>query len=101
MNALVSKGIPKENIVIIPSNANSTKDEAIAIRKYVESNLEINSIILISSPTDLRRAGIIFLWSKQKLIVIFQSFIAPANILIMSPKYGIKKTESRNAVLVE
>lgn len=100
-NALVSKGIPYNNIVIIPSNANSTEDEAIAVREYIESNHKINSIILISSPTHLKRAGLIFSKQFTKIDRKISIIHCPSKYTIYEPKNWYKKAESRNAVLTE
>jgi uncharacterized SAM-binding protein YcdF (DUF218 family) len=59
-NALVSMGVPSENIVILPGDATSSLEEARIIRDYLNTVPGIESVLLVTSTSHTRRAGMIF-----------------------------------------
>lgn len=59
-NAAVMLGIPADSITILPGDARSTLDEAQAVRDYVHSHSDTDTLLLVSSPLHMRRASIIF-----------------------------------------
>lgn len=60
-NALIELGIPADSITIVPGKDEaSTLLEAVSVRDYLASGLEINSVLLVSSSYHMRRASIIF-----------------------------------------
>lgn len=59
-NSLIRLGVPADSIVILPGDARSTMEEAEAIRKYLESDMRIDTLVLVSSAYHMRRAGMIF-----------------------------------------
>lgn len=59
-DALTRLGVPGDSIVILPGDARSTMEEAKAIRKYLESDQRIDTLVLVSSSYHMRRAGMIF-----------------------------------------
>lgn len=59
-NSLLRLGVPADSIVILPGDARSTMEEAEAIRKYLESDVRIDTLVLVSSAYHMRRAGMIF-----------------------------------------
>ena len=59
-DALTRLGVPADSIVILPGDARSTMEEAEAIRKYLESDIRIDTLVLVSSAYHMRRAGMIF-----------------------------------------
>ena len=56
----IALGIPAEKITILPGDARSTLTEAVIVGRYLHDNPGIDSLILVSSPYHLRRAGLIF-----------------------------------------
>lgn len=54
----ISAGVPRSDIYL-DENAKNTFENALEVKKILEKN-NFNSIILVSSPYHLRRAGIIF-----------------------------------------
>jgi uncharacterized SAM-binding protein YcdF (DUF218 family) len=52
--------IPPEAIHITPGDISSTRGEAIAIATFLQQNPHIKSIILVSSPSHMRRATLVF-----------------------------------------
>ena len=59
-DALTRLGVPSDSIIIIPGDARSTMEEALAIRKYLEPGQRIDTLVLVSSSFHMRRAGMIF-----------------------------------------
>ncbi len=58
--AAVKLGIPEERITVLPGDARSTLTEAIRVSEYLASDPGIDTLILVSSPTHMRRAAMIF-----------------------------------------
>ena len=56
---LQQRGVPKASIVVLSQPVNSTRDEAILLRKYAEEH-QINSLVIVTSPYHTRRALYIF-----------------------------------------
>lgn len=59
-NAAITLGIPADSITILPGDARSTLNEAEVVRDYVLSHREIDTLLIVSSPSHMRRASIIF-----------------------------------------
>lgn len=59
-DAAVALGIPDSCITLLPGDARSTLDEALAIRDYLAGRLETDTLVLVSSPAHMRRAYMIF-----------------------------------------
>lgn len=59
-SSLIELGVPADSILLLPGNARSTIDEALAVRKYLDSGCYADTLVLVSSPTHMRRATMIF-----------------------------------------
>lgn len=57
---LIELGINKEDIIILPGNTKSTKDEAIAVKKYFRNHGNFNTILLVTSKYHSSRSKYIF-----------------------------------------
>lgn len=57
---LTELGVPPEDITIVPGDAESTKDEALAIKKYIDNHPEIDTLILTTSKYHTFRSKLIF-----------------------------------------
>ena len=57
---LVGSGIPQEDITIIPGNAQSTQDEAVAIKQYLNNKPDVDTILLVTSKFHSHRSELIF-----------------------------------------
>ena len=66
-NALMQIGIDTDDITVVQYNSTSTLTEAIAIRDYLKSLPQMDTIILVSSAPHLRRASMIFSRAMQTL----------------------------------
>ncbi len=58
--ASVKLGIPEESVTVLPGDARSTLTEAVIVRDYLKTDPGIDTLILVSSPTHMRRAAMIF-----------------------------------------
>jgi uncharacterized SAM-binding protein YcdF (DUF218 family) len=59
--------VPAESIHIIPGVVSSTQGEAVAVRNFLQTRTDIDTIILVSSPYHMRRATILFRRELKKL----------------------------------
>lgn len=59
-DALVALGVPHDSISIIPGDARSTLDEALAVSKYLSEADDADTLLLVSSADHMRRASMIF-----------------------------------------
>jgi uncharacterized SAM-binding protein YcdF (DUF218 family) len=57
---LVERGVPLDSIVTLPGGANSTRMEAEIIRDYLVTRNDIDTLLLVTSPSHTRRAYMIF-----------------------------------------
>lgn len=65
-NALMILGVPETDIITLPGDAVSTQMEAGIITNYLKRNLNIDTILLVTSPDHTRRASMIFTKAFQK-----------------------------------
>ncbi len=56
----IQAGVPSQAFTVLPGNALSTQDEALVVKEYLKQNVEIKSIILVTSKYHSGRAKIIF-----------------------------------------
>jgi len=70
-NIATELGIPGSEITIIPGEANSTKMEARLVCEFLQQRGGIDTLLLVTSPSHTRRAGMIFenAFSKHNLHV--------------------------------
>jgi len=59
-DAAIALGVPAGSITMLPGDARSTMEEAIAIRNYLRDKPAIDTLILVSSPAHMRRSSMIF-----------------------------------------
>ena len=83
----IELGISKEDIYVIPEIARSTGDEAVAVRQYIESEGNIDIVILVTSDYHSRRSRAIFRRSFSKLE-------NPVDLIVLPGKYSGFNAES-------
>ena len=84
---LMGMGVPGNMITILPGDAKSTQEEAIAVRSYMEINPDIDTILLVTSSYHSRRAALTF---EKEL-----SYLDRPTVLISCPsKYTGFQSES-------
>ena len=60
VRSLITLGVPADSITLLPGDARSTLDEAVAVRDFLDHKPEADTLILVSSPAHMRRAALIF-----------------------------------------
>ena len=66
-DALLDLGVQHDHIILLPWGTSSTRDEALAVRTYLENHNDIRSVILVTSASHSRRAFMIFRREFRKL----------------------------------
>ncbi len=59
-DAAIDLEVPADSITMLPGEARSTLDEAVAVREFIKRNSDIDTLLLVSSPAHMRRAYMIF-----------------------------------------
>jgi len=59
-DAAIDLGVPADSITMLPGEARSTLDEAVAVSEFIKRNSDIDTLLLVSSPAHMRRAYMIF-----------------------------------------
>ena len=63
----VQLGVPEEKITVLPGDALSTQDEAIAVREYLKTEPDIDSLIIVTSKSHSGRAKKIFVKTMSSI----------------------------------
>lgn len=100
-DAAVALGVPADSIIMLPGDASSTLDEAIAVRDYLKLKPSVDTLILVSSPAHMRRAHMIFRASlhnsPQKILV----GCSPSRYSDFNPGKWWRRKEDVQSVLSE
>lgn len=91
--------VDNKDIIILPDNAKSTKDEALAIYKYVRDINHIESIVIVTSKYHSLRSKLIFKKVFNDLDV--NIFAAPTPFDSFNPKEWYKNREDAKNVVKE
>jgi uncharacterized SAM-binding protein YcdF (DUF218 family) len=75
----VQLGVPEEKITVLPGDALSTQEEAIAVREYLKSEPDIDSLIIVTSKYHSGRAKKIFVKAMNSLDRDFKVISCPTN----------------------
>jgi uncharacterized SAM-binding protein YcdF (DUF218 family) len=75
----VQLGVPGEKITVLPGDALSTQDEAIAVREYLKGEPGIESLIIVTSKSHSGRAKKIFVKAMNSLDRDFKIISCPTN----------------------
>ncbi|HBE42902.1 MAG TPA: hypothetical protein DDW27_17210 [Bacteroidales bacterium] len=100
-DAAVALGVPEARITMVPGDARSTLDEAIAVRDHLVNRSATDTLILVSSPAHMRRSYIIFrnvLGKKEHPVYIGCS---PSVYSGFNPDKWWRRKEDVQAVLSE
>lgn len=100
-DAAVAIGVPSGKIIMLPGDARSTLDEALAVRKYVETNPSTDTILLVSSPAHMRRAGMIFNAALKNLPADVYIGCSPSSYSGFNPEKWWRRKEDIQAVVSE
>ena len=97
----IQLGIPDSSIIIIPGNANSTFDEATALLNYLNDNINIDTIIIVSSASHTRRASFIFNNVLSNCDREISIIIRPSKYSEFNPENWFFDRGSRKKVVME
>lgn len=100
-SSAIALGIPAENIVLLPGEARSTLDEAIAVRNYIRGRPWMDTLILVSSPAHMRRAGMIFRTVFRKSGIEVSVGTSPSSWSSFNPDKWWHRKEDAQQVLSE
>ncbi|TJX13972.1 YdcF family protein [Tissierella creatinini] len=96
-----SLGIPNEDIIILEGDAKSTQDEALAVREFLRSNDEIDSMILVTSKYHSARAKKIFTRALDSLNRDIGILSSPTKYDSFNAKYWWRNREDAKRVITE
>ncbi len=100
-DAAIDLGVPADSITMLPGEARSTLDEAVAVREYIKGNPDIDTLLLVSSPAHMRRAYMIFrqiLRNSEKPIFVGTS---PSSYSSFNPDKWWRRKEDVQSVVSE
>ncbi|MBE0673548.1 MAG: YdcF family protein, partial [Bacteroidales bacterium] len=100
-NALITLGIPADSITILPGEARSTMDEVIVTRDYLLHHPEIESLIVVSSPSHMRRARMIFRAALKNAKMPVSVWCSPSAYTSFNAEKWWKNKEDIQIVLSE
>ena len=96
---LTESGIAEEDIMILPGNAQSTQDEAVAIAQYLKNRPEVDKILLVTSKFHSHRSELIF--QKALADVDVDIFSAPTPYDPYQARGWYKDREDIQSVVTE
>lgn len=100
-NALMTLGIPPDSITILPGQARSTLTEAVVTTGYLSQHPEIKSLIIVSSPSHMRRARLIFRKAAKYAGLQITIGCSPSKYTGFNPEKWWKNKEDIQIVLSE
>jgi uncharacterized SAM-binding protein YcdF (DUF218 family) len=100
-DAAVALGIPDSCITMLPGNARSTLDEALAVREYLTGKPGLDTLLLVSSPAHMRRAYMIFMTVLNNTGNRTYIGTSPSEYSSFNPHNWWRRREDIQAVLSE
>ena len=100
-NAAVALGVPADSITMLPGDARSTIDEALAVREYLRGTPGIDTILLVSSPAHMRRSVMIFNAALRNLPEPVYIGCSPSSYSAFNPERWWRRKEDIQSVLSE
>lgn len=100
-NAAIALGIPDSCITMLPGDARSTLDEALAVREYMTGKPGLDTLILVSSPAHMRRAYMIFRAVLKDAGINTYIGTSPSEYSSFNPVNWWRRREDIQAVLSE
>lgn len=101
VSSLTELGIPADSIILLPGDARSTLDEALVIRKYLDSARIADTLVLVSSPAHMRRASMIFRTALNNRNDTFYIGTLPSEYSGFNPEKWWKRKEDFQTVASE
>lgn len=94
-------GVPYNSITVLEGEISSTRGEAVAVRKYLETHDHIKSIILVSSPPHMRRVRLTFRKELRKLDHSVELVLRPSSYSDFQSRRWYRHRDSARSVLLE
>ena len=101
VKSLMELGVPEDSIILLPGDARSTVDEAVAVRKYLDSANSADTLVLVSSPAHLRRASMIFRAALKEESNAMYIGTAPSKYSGFNPDKWWRRKEDIQTVMSE
>lgn len=99
--AIAGLGVPEDNIIILPGDATDTGDEALTIREYLRSHTDLDSLLLVTSPSHTRRAYMIFKQAFKNYPENIKFFVVPSKYSRFRPEKWWTRKNDIQIVLLE
>ena len=96
---LTESGVAKEDIIIVPGNAQSTQDEAVAIAQFLKNRPDVDTILLVTSKFHSHRSELIF--NKALADVDVEIYSAPTPYDPFQARGWYKDREDIQSVVTE
>lgn len=100
-DAAIALGIPDSCITMLPGDARSTLDEALAVSEYMTGKPGLDTLLLVSSPAHMRRAYMIFRAVLKDAGINTYIGTSPSEYSSFNPHHWWKRREDIQAVLSE
>jgi uncharacterized SAM-binding protein YcdF (DUF218 family) len=100
-DAAVALGIPADNITMLPGDARSTIDEAMAVREYLKETPGIDTILIVSSPAHMRRSSMTFDVALHTMPATVYVGCSPSSYSAFNPEKWWRRKEDIQSVLSE
>lgn len=100
-NSAIALGIPADSITVLPGDARDTKTEAIAVRNYLSGYNAIDTLLLVSSASHMRRASMIFKAALRDSVTPVYVGCSPSAYSSFNPEKWWRRKEDIQAVLSE
>ena len=100
-NSLVNLGVSEEDILILPGDATSTQIEAVIIRDYLTDKPDIDTLLLVSSASHMRRATMIFKSAFSKADMQVHIVSCPSEYSNFNAEKWWRRKEDIQKVLME
>ncbi len=100
-DAAMALGMPDSCITMLPGDARSTLDEALAVRDYISGKPGLDTLILVSSPAHMRRSYIIFRTVLHEAGINACIGTSPSEYSSFNSQRWWKRKEDIQAVLTE
>jgi uncharacterized SAM-binding protein YcdF (DUF218 family) len=100
-SAAIALGIPPDSITVLPGFAQSTQEEALIVRQYLNSKTGIKAITLVSSSCHTRRAAWIFSKAFEKASLPVTVYSSPSRYTQYSGIAWWKHKEEIQVVIQE
>ena len=101
VKSLVTLAIPEDDILILPGDATSTQMEAVIIREYLCDKPGMDTLLLVSSASHLRRASMIFKAAFRKAEMPIYIISSPSKYSSFNPEKWWRRKEDIQKVLLE